>query len=84
MYHTLETIGDLWVDLEQSPRHRLERLLLRGGTRVAAQVRPYVVETAAGPVEAADLFFADGTTARGVPFACFYFAEESSDGEGWP
>jgi hypothetical protein len=73
MYHTIEFAADLWVDLEVSPRHRLERLLLRRGTRLPAQVRPYVVEAAEGPVETADLFFADGTTTRGVPFACFAF-----------
>jgi hypothetical protein len=84
MYHTVEFAADLWVDLETSPRHRLERLLLRRGVRVAAQVRPYVVEAAEGPVETADLFFADGTAARGVPFACCRFVEESPREEGWP
>jgi hypothetical protein len=84
MYHTIEFAADLWVDLETSPRHRLARLLLRRGTRLPAQVRPYVVEAAEGPVETADLFFADGTAARGVPFACFCFVDESLREEGWP
>jgi hypothetical protein len=75
MYHALQMVSDRWVDLQRSPRHRLERLLLRRGTRLPAQVRPYVVEAADGPVETADLFFADGTAARGVPFACFAFVD---------
>jgi hypothetical protein len=40
-----------------------------------AQIKPYVIETEYGPVEVADLFFADGTTARRVPFGSFAFAE---------
>jgi hypothetical protein len=73
MYHTIEFAADLTVDLETSPKHRLERLLVRKGTRLAAQLKPYVVETPAGPVEVADLFFADGTAARSVPFEHFSF-----------
>jgi hypothetical protein len=42
------------------------------------------VETAAGPVEAADLFFPVGTAVRDVPFACFRFIEESPTGKGSP
>jgi hypothetical protein len=33
-----------------------------------------VVETDDGPVEVADLFFADGTTTRSVRFEAFAFA----------
>jgi hypothetical protein len=41
---------------------------------VRAQLKPYVADTADGPVEVADLFFEDGTATRQVPFACFRFA----------
>lgn len=75
MYHLIELAADLWVDVERSPRHRLERVRLRGGTCVLAQLRPQVVETSEGPVEAADLYFADGTAAPAVPFAAFRFPE---------
>jgi hypothetical protein len=75
MYHVLEFDADLCVAVERSPRHRLERVRLRGGTCVLAELRPQVVETPEGPVEAADLFFADGSAACGVPFAAFHFAE---------
>ena len=75
MYHTIEFAADFTVDLVISPRHRLERVLIRRGTRLSAQVKPYVVETEAGPVEVADLFFADGTTIRAVRFERFRFVD---------
>ena len=75
MYHTIEFAQELTVDLEISPKHWLERLLIRRGTRMQAQIRPYVVETADGLVEAADLFFDDGTTTRMVPFESFSFVD---------
>jgi hypothetical protein len=75
MYHRIKFAADRWVDLEISPRHHLERLLLCAGVPVLAQIRPHVVEEVDGPVEAADLFFEDGTATRDVPFACFSFVE---------
>ena len=75
MYHTLEFLGDLVLELAVSPRQPLERRSVRRGSRLAAQLKPYVVETADGPAEVADLFFEDGTSASGVPFACFTFVE---------
>jgi hypothetical protein len=71
MYHTVEFVVDLPVALALSPRDPLERVLLRRGDRRPAQLRPHVVETAGGPVEVADLFFADGTAVYDVPFASF-------------
>ena len=73
MYHTIEFDEPLTIDLETSPRHPLERVTFRRGTRLQAQLKPYVVETEDGPSEVADLFFDDGTATRGVPFACFSF-----------
>jgi hypothetical protein len=73
MYHTIEFTEEFSGDLEISRKHRLERILLRIGTRVRAQIRPYVMETPDGPVEVADLFFEDGTATRGVPCASFFF-----------
>jgi hypothetical protein len=75
VYHTIEFVDELTVDLEVSPKHWLERTVLERGTRRKAQIRPYVLETDGGPVEVADLFFADGTTARNVPFASFAFVD---------
>jgi hypothetical protein len=73
MFHTLEFDVELTVDLETSPKQPLERLCIRKGTRLRAQLKPYVRETADGPTEVADLFFVDGTATRQVPFACFRF-----------
>jgi hypothetical protein len=45
--------------------------LIHKGTRVATQLKPYVVETGGEAIDVADLFFEDGTVSRGVPFAFF-------------
>jgi hypothetical protein len=76
MYHTLEFLRDLMVDVAISPRQPLERLLVRKGSRLVAQVRPYIVEADDGPTEVADLFFADGTSASAIPFGCFLFVDD--------
>ena len=75
MFHTIEFAADFTADLEVSPRHWLERVLIHRGSRLPEQVKPYVIETEHGPVEAADLFFADSTTARRVPFEWFSFVD---------
>jgi hypothetical protein len=75
MYHTIKFTGDLTVDLEVSPKQHLERLRIRKGERLQAQIKPYVVETEDGPVEVADLFSEDGTTTRMVPFSSFSFLD---------
>ncbi len=76
MYHLIEFGEDLMIDLEVSPRKPLERMRVTRGARLRAQLKPYVVETEAGLVEVADLFFPDGTATRAVLFASFFFAEE--------
>jgi hypothetical protein len=75
MYHTVEFAMDLHVALARSPRDRLEPVRLRRGDRLAAQLRPHVVESDYGPVEVADLFFVDGTAAYDVPFASFHILD---------
>ncbi len=71
MFHTIEFVVEVKTDLERSPRNRLERVAFRKGMRVAAQIKPYVMEGVAGPVEVADLLFADGSAVSKVPFAWF-------------
>ena len=75
MYHTIEFDEALTLDLELTRKHPLERVSVLKGTRVRVQLRPHVIETDEGPVEAADLFFEDGTTSRSVPFASFSFVD---------
>lgn len=76
MYHIIQFAVDFLADVEVSRRQRLERVLLRKGTRLPAQIKPGVVEGEDGPVEVADLLFEDGTAAREVPFAYFCFLDE--------
>jgi hypothetical protein len=68
MYHTIEFAIDCTVNLETAPKKPLEKLRIRRGDRRRAELRPYVVETAMGPTEVADLFFEDGTATRMVGF----------------
>ena len=75
MYHTIEFARDVVVDLQRSQRQRLEKTLMRKGSRVQVQVRPYVAEMVEGPVEMADLFFDDGTSTSAVPFRWFSFVD---------
>jgi hypothetical protein len=75
MYHTIEFAAEAVLDVEISPQHWLEQALIQRGTRLHVQIKPYVVHTEAGPVEVADLFFADGTATRRVPFEAFWFVD---------
>jgi hypothetical protein len=75
VYHTIEFAEALVLDLEISPRHPLEQVAISKGTRLRAQVRPYVLEMAEGPVEVADLFFEEGTATRRIRFAAFAFVD---------
>jgi len=75
MYHTIEFAVETVIDLAISRRDRLELVLIKRGTRLKAQVKPYVVETEDGPVEVADLFFDDGTSTIQVRFDHFAFVD---------
>ena len=48
MYHTIQFTTDAVLDLEISRKQPLERLRVRRGTRLRAQIRPYVVEAGGG------------------------------------
>jgi hypothetical protein len=73
LFHKIEFTKQLSVVLLVSPRQPLEQLSIRKGTRLNAQIKPYVTETEDGFVEVADLSFEDGSTTSMVPFACFSF-----------
>ena len=75
MYHTIEFMIDSTINVEVSPKHWLERVLVRKGTLRQAQIQPYVIETQDGPVEVADLFFDDGTNTRRLRFEYFAFVD---------
>jgi hypothetical protein len=75
MYHTIEFSKQCTVDYETSPKNRLERTRVRKGTRLSASCRPYVRMTDHGAIEMADLYLADGTALREVPFEWFGFVD---------
>ncbi|HLW64664.1 MAG TPA: hypothetical protein VKS79_05040 [Gemmataceae bacterium] len=75
MFHIIEFTEELLVDLETSPKEWLEQMRIHRGTQLQAQLKPYVVQTRSGPVEVADLFFVNGTTARRIPFGWFSFVD---------
>ena len=76
MYHNIEFRMDGLVELEIPGTTRLQQLVVQSGTRVRAQVKPYIVESRRGPIEVADLFLEDGGAARAVRFASFRFVDE--------
>ena len=75
MCHSIEFRVDYEGDREISPRHHLERVLLRKGTRLRTQIKPYVVGSDDNLIEVADLYVEDGTIMRRVPFASFAFVD---------
>jgi hypothetical protein len=75
MYHSIEFRLPFTADLEISPKHRVERLLIRKGMQVRAELHARVVEMADGPVEVADVYFEDRTVTRSVPYERFRFVE---------
>jgi hypothetical protein len=76
VYHTIQFAVEFEAALEFARKRRLERVRIRKGERVDAQLRPHVLETDDGPIEVADLFFVDGSTTRNVPFGSFMFVDE--------
>jgi hypothetical protein len=68
MFHTIEFSAEIFADLETSPRDPLKRVRIPKGTRVKAEIKPYVVEGKKHPIEVADLFFSDGSATRRIPF----------------
>lgn len=75
MFHTIEFAAEGVVDLEGKPSEWLKQMVVGKGMRIRAELRPHIVEMPDGPVEVADLFFDDGTTARDVPYERFSFVE---------
>jgi hypothetical protein len=76
MYHSIEFARNLLAELDIPGEGRTPRVLIDKGTRLKAEIRPYVVESARGPIEVADLLLEDDTLARAVAFASFRFLDE--------
>ncbi len=75
MYHRIEFSANFITALVVAGADRSERVRIQQGMRAYASVHPYVAETPAGPVEAADLWFEDGSVARGVRYGQFRFLD---------
>jgi len=75
VYHTIQFAVEIVAALEVSRKLPLERVRIRKGERLDVQLRPHVVEADKGPVEVADLYFADGTITRNVPYEWFAFVD---------
>jgi hypothetical protein len=76
MYHNIEFRLKAVAAVEADGTGRMQQVVIKPETRLRAHVKPHVVESDFGPIEAADLFFEDGTIARGVRFASFHFLDE--------
>jgi len=75
MFHQIEFRLRGLAELETPGKSNLEQLVIKQGTRLNAEIKPYIVETRRGPVEVADLFFEDGSVARAVRYATFSFVD---------
>jgi len=78
MFHEIEFRWVVLAEVERPGQALLEKVVIQEGTRLHANLRPYLAESPDGPIEVADLFFEDGSTARAVRFAAFRFLDEST------
>ena len=76
MVHTIEFRVSGLVQLESPGKVTPVQVLIEKGTRVRAEIKPYVVESDTGPIEVADLLSEDGSATRGVRFAHFRFLDK--------
>jgi hypothetical protein len=76
MYHSIEFERNLLAELDIPGEGRIPRVQIEKGSRLKAEIRPYVVESTKGPIEVADLLLEDDTVARTVAFASFHFLDE--------
>ena len=75
MTHRLLFRGDYELDFQVPGKSRLEKVMMRDGEVIEANLRPRVQESKDGPVEVADLQLGGGTL-LGVRMECFRFFED--------
>jgi hypothetical protein len=68
VYYNIEFRLKGVAELETPSRLHLEQLAIKPGTRLLAEIKPYVIESKFGPVEVADLLL-DGRLTG--PRLCF-------------
>ena len=77
MFHAIEFRCEFLAKVERPGHAGLEQVPIEEGTRLQAEIKPYVAESGDGPIEVADLIFEDGSIARAVRFAAFRFLDGS-------
>ena len=75
MFHQIEFCRMTFADVERPEYVFMQRLVIKEGERLAARLKPYVQESAAGPVEVADLCLDDGSILKAVHYAAFRFLD---------
>jgi len=78
MLHTIEFRWVVLADVDRADYAFPQKVVIKEGTRLQAEIKPYVAESDDGPVEVADLTFEDGSIARAVRFAAFRFLDKST------
>jgi hypothetical protein len=77
MMHQIEFRWLVLAEIDRPEFVYPQRVVIKEGTRLLAKIKPYVVEPPDGPVEVADLHLEDGSVARAVRFAAFWFLDGS-------
>jgi hypothetical protein len=75
MDHLIEFRHVFQLDVAVSAKRRLERVDVQERTRAYVYLQPYVVETAVGLIEVANLCLEDGSRALQVPYQLFRFLD---------
>jgi hypothetical protein len=75
MYHRIEFARAVLAERDLPGYGRKPQVVIEKGSRLKAEIQPYVVESVMGPIEVADLLLDDSTIARRVSFASFRFLD---------
>jgi hypothetical protein len=83
MFHQIEFCWAVFADVERPDYAFMQRMVIKLGERLAVRPKPYVAESANGPVEVADLYLEDGTILKEVRYAAFRFNAQGRRDAGW-
>jgi hypothetical protein len=75
MLHTIEFRWVVLAEVDRADYAYPQRVVIKEGTRLRAEIKPYVAESDDGPVEVANLSLEDGSALRAVRFAAFRFLD---------
>jgi hypothetical protein len=75
MVHAIEFRWVILGEVERPEYAYPQQVVIKEGTRLQAQIKPYVAQSPDGPVEVADLHLDDGSVVRAVRFAAFRFLD---------